>query len=97
MILLTGQGDREIDFDAAEAGAADYLVKGELEAALLDRSIRYSVKNAEMHSDLRASERRFRSVIESAGDAIVLTATADGYFPGKKVRKVSLAIGKKKS
>lgn len=73
MILLTGQGDREIDFDAAEAGAADYLVKGEIEAALLDRSIRYSVKNAQMHSDLRASERRFRSVIESAGDAIVLT------------------------
>jgi two-component system, cell cycle sensor histidine kinase and response regulator CckA len=48
-ILLTGQGDREIDVEAMRAGAADYLVKGSMDAALLERSIRYAVerKNAE--------------------------------------------------
>jgi len=43
IILLTGQGDHEIDIEAMKAGAADYLVKGELNAALLERSIRYTV------------------------------------------------------
>src|ERR1700735_2173212 len=28
IILLTGQGDQEIDIEAMKAGAADYLVKG---------------------------------------------------------------------
>jgi len=43
IILLTGQGDREVDVEAMKAGAADYLVKGQLTAPLLDRSIRYSI------------------------------------------------------
>jgi two-component system, cell cycle sensor histidine kinase and response regulator CckA len=48
-ILLTGQGDREIDVEAMRAGAADYLVKGSISAVMLERSIRYAVerKNAE--------------------------------------------------
>lgn len=48
-ILLTGQGDREIDVEAMRVGAADYLVKGTIDAALLERSIRYAVerKNAD--------------------------------------------------
>jgi two-component system, cell cycle sensor histidine kinase and response regulator CckA len=48
-ILLTGQGDREIDVEAMRAGAADYLVKGSIDASMLERSIRYAVerKNAE--------------------------------------------------
>lgn len=58
MILLTGQGDRQIDLRAMEAGAADYLLKGELDAPTLERSVRYAFARA-----LRAiseSERRFR-------------------------------------
>ena len=43
-IVLTGQGSREIDLEAMRAGARDYLVKGEITAPLLDRSIRYSIE-----------------------------------------------------
>ena len=43
IILLTGQRDRELDIQAMEAGAADYLVKGQIDAALLERSIRYAI------------------------------------------------------
>lgn len=42
-IILTGQGDHEIDVQAMEAGAADFLVKGQFNTLLLDRSIRYSI------------------------------------------------------
>lgn len=47
IILLTGQGDKEVDFMAMQAGAADYLVKGEFEAPLLERAIRYSLRHAQ--------------------------------------------------
>jgi len=73
VILLTGQGDKEIDFQAMQAGAADYLVKGELTAPLLERAIRYSLKHARSLEEIQNSEAKFRSVIQSASDAIVLT------------------------
>ncbi len=73
MILLTGQGDSDVDHAANAAGAADYLVKGDIDAQLLERAIRYAVANTKMTASLAESEARFRSVIESATDAIVLT------------------------
>ena len=77
IILLTGQGDKEIDFQAMQAGAADYLIKSELEAPLLERSIRYSLKHARVLEKMQTSETKFRSVIQSASDAIFLV-NSDG-------------------
>ena len=45
-ILLTGHGDFDLDIQAMQIGASDYLIKGELTAPLLERSIRYSMKHA---------------------------------------------------
>lgn len=72
MILLTGQGDQETDIEATEAGAADYLVKGQIEAPILERAIRYAIARGRTLETLRESETRFRSVVESANDAIIL-------------------------
>jgi signal transduction histidine kinase len=44
VIVLTGQGDRDLALQALEAGAADYLVKGDIDSVLLERSIRYSLQ-----------------------------------------------------
>src|SRR5437879_5772255 len=41
MILLTGRGDDETDIAAMQAGAADYLIKGQIDGSLLERAIRY--------------------------------------------------------
>ena len=38
ILILTGAGDRAVDLEAMEAGAADYLDKSQLNAALLERS-----------------------------------------------------------
>lgn len=46
LILLTGLGDKRIDQDALEAGAADYMVKGMLTAERLERTIRYAMHEA---------------------------------------------------
>ncbi len=51
IILMTGQGDQEIDLEAMRSGAADYLVKGEIDAAGLERSIRYAVQHRRMEEE----------------------------------------------
>ncbi|HEX9012453.1 MAG TPA: response regulator, partial [Anaerolineaceae bacterium] len=43
-ILLTGQGSYDIDLAAMQAGFADYIVKGEINPALLERAIRYAIE-----------------------------------------------------
>lgn len=44
IILLTGARDQSLDRAAMQAGAADYLVKGQLRADSLGRSIRYALQ-----------------------------------------------------
>ena len=51
VIVLTGQGNHDVDIEAARAGAVDYLVKGEVTPALLERTIRYAMRG---HADMRA-------------------------------------------
>ncbi len=70
MILLTGQGDREVDLQAMQAGAADYLIKGRIDAPLLERAIRYAF--ARTLKALGESERRFRSLVQNASDVVAI-------------------------
>jgi len=53
VILLTGQDDHETDVRATEAGAADYLVKGRIDAEALERSIRYALEHSRVLMELR--------------------------------------------
>jgi len=53
VILLTGQNDHAVDMEAMRVGAADYLYKGHIDALLLERSIRYSLNQAQMMETLR--------------------------------------------
>lgn len=50
-ILLTGQGGHSIDMEAMRAGAVDYLAKDDMNAPLLERTIRYAIerKRSEEH------------------------------------------------
>lgn len=72
ILLLTGQTDKEVDIEAMQAGAADYLIKGQFDAPLLERVIRYSIQHFRWLEKIHSSEKRFRSVIQSASDAIFL-------------------------
>src|SRR5882672_1010018 len=44
IILLTGAREHEVDLEAMQAGAADYLVKTQLQANALGRSVRYALQ-----------------------------------------------------
>lgn len=52
IILITGLGDHEIDLEAMRSGAADYLVKSEINGPLLERSIRYSIQQKQTEREL---------------------------------------------
>lgn len=57
MILLTGQGDREVDLEAMKAGATDYLVKGKIDSFQLERSIRYSLERKRAEDELQQAKK----------------------------------------
>lgn len=71
-VLLTGEASPETDHAALAAGAVDYLVKGELDERVLERTIRYALGHARALRSVRESEERFRSVVEAATDGIAL-------------------------
>ncbi len=71
-ILLTGQGDLKVDLDATRFGAADYLVKTELNGSILERSIRYALSQAKVVRELDEKEKRYRSLFERSIDPIFL-------------------------
>ena len=56
ILILTGAGDRQVDLEAMQAGAADYLDKGQLTAALLERSIRYAIERRRSEERQRESD-----------------------------------------
>jgi len=55
-IFLTGHSDFDLDVQAMQIGAADYLIKDQLNSHLLERSIRYSIKHAMDMEELRQSK-----------------------------------------
>ncbi|KAA2285403.1 putative bifunctional diguanylate cyclase/phosphodiesterase [Arenimonas fontis] len=64
VIMLTGQGNPELDRRALEAGAADYLVKGRIDAETLARALRYAARHARQLAELEDSRQRYRLLFE---------------------------------
>ena len=71
-IILTGKGDLKVDTDASQFGAADYLIKRELDASILERSIRYALTQAKILKELDEKEKKYRSLFERSVDPIFL-------------------------
>ena len=77
VVFLTGMGDRSTDIAAMEAGAADFLQKSELTAAILDRTIRYSVIQARNRREIAEQASLLKATLENTGAAIA-AVDADG-------------------
>ncbi|MEI9942136.1 MAG: response regulator [Pseudomonadota bacterium] len=60
IVLLTGRGDHDVDVQAMKAGAADYLVKDQLNAQLLERVVRHAMERKEVEQALLRSEAQLR-------------------------------------
>lgn len=80
MIVLTGLGDREVDIEAMKAGAADYLVKGQIDAPLLERSIRYALEHAWTLEALREARDELEAILNLREDLSRMIMHDMGYF-----------------
>ena len=76
MILLTGQGDHEIDLEATKAGAVDYLIKGQLDVDKLERAIRYAIEGQCAKERLRRDRDLISRIMETSPVGIVVTDQA---------------------
>jgi len=72
LILLTGEGRIEIDELALEAGAADYLVKDSLTAERLERSIRYSIQQAQNLRKIQLLNQELEKRVEARTEALAM-------------------------
>ncbi|WP_431216779.1 ATP-binding protein [Puia sp. P3] len=72
LVLLTGIGNRDVDIQAMTIGAADFLVKSEINTEKMERSIRYALERSAYIRALRANELKFRNIFEQSKDAVFL-------------------------
>jgi FixJ family two-component response regulator/putative methionine-R-sulfoxide reductase with GAF domain len=87
LIMLTGQRDRATDMAAMDAGATDFLMKGKTDAALLDRTLRYSISQVAVVSALDRSRSQMAG-LEELGRILV----ADGPTPAAIERAVDVIV-----
>lgn len=69
IIVLTGQDDHRLAEEALQAGAQDYLVKGQFQHDALGRAIRH----AQIRQRLESRLRLFEAALNSAANGIVIT------------------------
>jgi signal transduction histidine kinase len=57
IVVLSGLNSEEIAVKAVEAGAQDYLVKGQIDGALLTRALRYAIQRHRAEENLKERNR----------------------------------------
>jgi signal transduction histidine kinase len=62
IVLLTGISDKELAATAVRSGAQDYVVKGEVDSALLQKTIQYAIERHKMLMELRSNFREVKKM-----------------------------------
>ncbi|MEE8457374.1 MAG: response regulator [Acidimicrobiia bacterium] len=84
LFILTRHGDHEIDVQASDLGAAGYLEKGNLDGALLERSIRFGLAS-------RPSVSSHAKSVTRPGDLQLQIALARGATVRDAAKAASVA------
>jgi PAS domain S-box-containing protein len=72
IIILTGKGDAKVDNEALQIGAADYLIKDQINPYTIERSIRYALKHTNSLKALKESENKFRIIFERSKEPFLI-------------------------
>ena len=79
-MVLSSLDDEVLGLQLLQAGAQDYLVKGEMTASLLRRSLRYAVERKRAEVELRRSEIFLESIVENIPDMIFVKDASELRF-----------------
>ncbi len=99
MIMLTTENPA-VDAQAMKLGAADFLSKDKLDSALLERSIRYSIKHFNTLRQLREREAQMAAFMKNVPCAVYMKDLNGRYIYANETcakvfrRKVEEVIGK---
>jgi len=66
VIVLTGDNDNNFGVKNLSKGVSDYLLKEELNAGILCRSVRYSIERKKIQIQLEQSEEKYRSLFDAS-------------------------------
>ena len=72
LVILSGLTDQALAVQAVREGAQDYLLKGEADARVLGRAIRYALERFRYTAPLRTSHERFRETLEESDAATLV-------------------------
>jgi diguanylate cyclase (GGDEF)-like protein/PAS domain S-box-containing protein len=73
LVVLTGLDDGALAAQALQEGAQDYLIKGQIDARGLLRSLRYSIERKSMEEALFVATERAQVTLNCIGDAVACT------------------------
>jgi sigma-B regulation protein RsbU (phosphoserine phosphatase) len=80
-IIAAGEADDDrMALEAVQAGAEDYLVKSQLNAGWLERSIRYAIERHRMDMELLAAEEKYHSVFDHLVEGVFQTTPEGRYL-----------------
>ncbi len=79
IVVLTGDDDETVAFEALKAGAQDYLVKGQIDAQILVRVIRYGIKRKLAEEELARERDLLRGLLNHIPDRIYFKDSASRF------------------
>jgi len=79
LVVLTGTDDEALAAQAVQAGAQDYLIKGQIESRGLLRALRHAIERKILEEALFMEKERAQVTLACIGDAVVCTDIS-GYI-----------------
>ena len=72
IIILSGLADEKMAVQTVREGAQDYIVKGNIDGNLLERSIHYAIERKRAEKALERSENKYRNIFRLSPEVILL-------------------------
>jgi diguanylate cyclase (GGDEF)-like protein len=76
LVVLSGLADEHVAMQALQSGAQDYLIKGQIDSALLVRSIRYAVERSQAREALQQAAAELERRVEERTAALANAVNA---------------------
>ncbi|NLH41129.1 MAG: PAS domain S-box protein [Planctomycetes bacterium] len=93
IIVLSGLNDENTATQAVQLGVQDYLMKGQVDAVLLMRAIRYALERKKVERQLQAAELRYRTIFENSAVAIMMVDAEERLISWNKFTEHLLGMG----